>query len=397
MKIKFLSMGMIFIMIMTLTGCGTAGNYDRTGKKSVASGEYEKAAESFAAAVKTNPNRADYYIDYGLSLIALGKYKDAVVQFDLAYMDKDMLVIKENNKKALRGKGIAYYNLLQYDDAIKEFKQALKIDELSELDMDILYYMADSLYTIGSYGKAIKAYTSILEINGKAAIAYNKRAFCYKALGEYEKSLADYDKAISLEPKNYEFYFGKYYLMSENKDEEGALGVLQNAASIKTVTSEDEYNLAKIHYFQDVYETALPELSKSYANGFNEAYYYIGEIYRSQKDYTKAIYYYDIYIKSKMMTTPYVYNQIAFCMMKTDQYEDALKNLEQGLAYNDAGTIRILMKNEIIAYEYLGRYEDAKLKIEAYLKNYPKDTQAIREAEYIGTRIVKLADSISVE
>lgn len=393
MEKKLLSLGMIFVMMMTLAGCGTAGNYDRDGKKSFASGEYDKAAESFAAAVKTNPNRADYYIDYGLALIALGKYEQAIEQFDLAYMDKDMLVIKENNKKALRGKGIAYYSLLQYEDAIEEFKQALKIDELSDLDMDILYYMAESLYTIGSYGKAIKAYTSVLSINNKAVIAYNKRAFCYKALGEYEKSLADYDKAISLAPKNYDLYFNKYYLLSDNQDETGALGVLQEAASIKAVTKEDEYNLAKIHYFQDNYEIALSELSVGYANGFSEASYYIGEIYRNQKDYSKAIYYYDIYIDSGMVTTPNVYNQIAYCMLKTDQYEDALQYLEQGLEYNDANTMRILTKNVIIAYEKLGRYEDAKLKIEEYLKSYPKDSQAIREAEFIDTRIVKLADT----
>jgi len=380
-------MGIFFIMIAMIAGCGTAGNYDRNGKISFTNGDYEKAAASFAAAVKANPNRADYYIDYGMSLIALGKYDEALAQFDLAYVDKDMLIIRENNKRALRGKGIAYYHMLQYDKAIKVFKSALKIDELTDLDMDILYYMADSLYTTGSYKEAAVSYSSILAKDKKAAIAYSKRALCYQKLGEYDKSSADYDSAISLEPDNYEYYFGKYYLMAENKNEAGALEVLKKAEAIKAATSEDQYNLAKLHYFEGDYDTALSELSEGYTNGFVEAYYYIGEIYRIQKDYAKAIYYYQAYIDGKTVTSPNVYNQIAVCMLKKDQGKDALEYLEQGLAYNDAGTMQVLKKNEIIIYEKMGKYKDAKQKLEEYLKNYPKDSLAAREAEFIASRV----------
>ncbi len=393
MRKQLFSIAIFLIMITILSGCSKAGNYYSDGKSNFRSGNYEMAAECFNKAIATNPNRADYYINYGLSLIKLGKYNDALHQFGLAYMNKDMLIIKQNNKRALRGEGIAYYHMLQYEQAIEQFRLALEIDELSALDMDILYYMANSLHIIGSYEEAIVAYSDIIEMDSKNASAYSKRACSYKYLGDYEKSLEDYESAISLEPKNFEHYFGEYYLRAENGDDTGAFGILAKAEAIAEVTSEDSYNVAKVHFLQGDYETALSELSEGYAGGFTEAYYYIGEIYRIQKDYEKAAYYYDIYINRGELSSSNVFNQIAICRMKLGNYEDALNYLEQGLSYNYAGTLQVLKKNEIIVYEYLGRYEEAKEKMDEYLISYPEDSDASREMQFIETRITTLVDA----
>lgn len=388
MKKQILTAGVMLIMVAALSGCGKAGSYYSDGSNNFKSGNYEKAAECFQSAIAANPNRADYYIDYGMTLIAMGKYQDALDQLDRAYMDKDMMVIRQNNKRILRGRGIAYYHMLQTEKAIEQFKLALEIDELSYLDMDILYYMADSLQTIGSYEEAVKAYTDILYIDNKNAAAYGKRACSYKYLGDYDKSLADYESAIELEPKNYEHYFGKYYLMKANGDESGAASVLSQAEKITVATSEDKYQLAKVHFLQGNYDEALSELSDGYAGGFTEAYYYIGEIYRIQKDYEKAAYYYDIFIDSGEVSSSNVFNQMAICRIKLGDYEAALDYLEQGLAYNYAGTLQVLKKNEIIVYEYLGRYDEAKERMAGYLTSYPEDESAKREAEFINTRVV---------
>lgn len=389
MRKKLLLMMILCSMLAVLSGCNKAASLEKDGKRSFQSGDYEKAASSFAEAIAANPNRAEYYINYGLSLIALGKYDNALKQLEQAYIDKDMLVIRENNKRILRGKGIAYYNQLNYVKAIEEFKMALEIDVLSELNMDILYYMAESFYMVGSYNEAVDAYTKILDKDKKSLIAYSKRANCYRILGDFEKSLEDYNKLIKLEPNNYNHYFGKFYLMSENKDEAGALEVLVKAEAITPNSKEDEYNIAKLHFYKGDFETAISELSESYSNGFMEAYYYIGEIYRLKKDYGKAIYYYEYYIDSGEVTSPNIFNQIAICLLKTDQTKEALDYLEQGILYSNAGILQILKKNEIIAYEKLGNYEAAKQKLEEYLKSYPKDTKALREATFIETRVVK--------
>ena len=385
---KLLSMGICLILVIMLSGCALSGSLYQDGKKSFLDGNYEDAAADFEQAIKANPNRADYYIDYGLTLTKLGRYEEALAEFDKAYVNKDIIIANRNNKRMYRGKGITYYYMLDYIKAIEEFGNALKIRELPDLDQDILHYAGSALMIIGDYEEAVKTYTRLVDLDGKDDIAYDSRAFCYRILGEYEKSLADYDMAIKLKPNGYNHYFGKYSLLMEQGDTAVAAEVLTKASEIEIKTSEDQYNTAKLHYFQGDYETALAEFNDGFANGFQEAYYYIGEIYRIKKDYPKAIYYYETYMGAGKPATSEVYNQIGTCLIKTGQYEEALNYLEQGIAYHQAGVIQTLKRNEIIAYERLGKFDVADEKLADYISQYPKDETVIKESKFIESRLM---------
>lgn len=385
---RLLSIGLCIIMIVMLSGCGQAGDLYQAGKKSFKSGNYEDAAASFAAAVDKNPNRADYYIDYGLALIKLGRYEDALAEFEQAYLSKEIIIAKRNNKRVFRGRGIAYYYMADYEKAIEQFEEALTIKELSNLNQDILRYVGSAQMAVGAYDKAVETYTKLMKNEKDSAAEYNSRALCYRLLGEYEKSREDYDKAISMEPRQYSHYLGKYYLLTESGDTAAAKEVLAEAAAIEAKTGEDEYQLAKVHYYQEEYDKALSELNDGFAHGFVEAYYYIGEIYRIKKDYPKAIYYYENYIKGDNLLSPNAYNQIAVCEMKVGDYEAALNYLEKGLAFHYAGMQKTLLRNEIITYEKLGNYQKAKEKTEEYLSLYPNDEETLKEAAFIDTRLM---------
>ncbi len=389
MRKQLLSIIVLIIIAIFTVGCSSAEHFYKEGKKSFKHGKYEAAAESFDKAIKANPNRAEYHIDYGMTLIALGKYKEALSQFKDVYVSKDMSIIKENNKRALRGSGIAYYDRKEYKKAVKEFDKALNINELSDLNVDILYYKGSSLRIIGSYQEAIDTYTKILTRDKRNALAYADRAFCYQCIGSYKEGLDDYDKAIKLDSDNFEWYFGKYRLLFSQGDEVGANNVLTEAGKIKVKTVEDKYNQAKLHFYQENYEKAVKELEESLSAGFSEAYYYIGEIYRIKKDNKKAVDYYENYIKMGKVLTPNVYNQLAVCLMKQQEYKKAIKFLKKGMEFNHSETLQTFKKNEIIAYEKLGDFDIAKKKLKSYLKNYPKDKNATQEAEFINSRLMK--------
>jgi tetratricopeptide (TPR) repeat protein len=387
MKKKLLSLGICMILVSVLAGCSLSDNLYKDGKKSFVNGNYEEAAAFFQAAIKENPKRADYYIDYGMSLIKLGQFEEAFNVFDKAFVNKNNIVVNRNNKKLYRGKGIAYYHSKDYDKAILEFKKALTINELSQLDVDILYYIGSSLMNIGSYDEAIELYSDLIRRDKKSADAYSSRALCYRNRGDFAQSLEDYDAAIGLEPKNYAHYFGKYYLLTDSGDFAAANEVLLNASKLERKTGADQYNLAKVHFYQGDYELALSELSEGFKNGFTEAYYFIGEIYRIKKDYPKAIYYYDMVLKEGEAVAPNVYNQLAACLIKTGEYKDALRYLEKGIAYHHAQCMQTLKKNEIVAYECMGEFDKAKEKLAEYLAAYPEDQTAEREAQFVETRL----------
>ncbi len=384
---RVLSIGLLFIMIIILTGCSEAGGYYRSGKKYFANGDYEEAVKSFASAIDANPNRAEYYIDYGMALIGLSRYDEAIEQFDRVIIDKGMAIVIGNNKRALRGKGIAHMNMKSYKEAIKYFDDALNIDALSDLDMDILYYKGKALMSNGAYKKATEIYTEIIEQFGEEAQLLIDRAYTYQKTGDYDKGLDDYDKAIALDVNNYQYYFRKFNLLREMGKDTDAHEVLSQAAQIEVKTKADKFNLAKIHFYQGLHDQAFPELSESFANGFIDAYFYIGEIYSYKKDYSTAKYYYEKYIEEGGISTPEVYNQLASCLIKAEEYEQALIYLEDGIGYASNDTMRVLLKNEIIVYEKLGDFEKALTKLRSYITAYPEDKDAIKEKSFVMSRL----------
>lgn len=402
MKKQLLILGMLCTMFLLLTGCSAGGSEYRSARKHFAKGNYEEAAVDFAKSIEQNPNRAEYYIDYGMTLIALEQYEDALKQFDQVYMDKLIPMVQKNNQKVLRGKGITYYFKREYEEAIRQFDAALSIGELSDLNLDILYYKGNALRKLGAYEEAAEVYTEIIEQYSKTAEALSKRAYTWRKTGDFVRSLEDCNLAISMKPNHYEYYFDKYKLMVDMGDMSEATNVLMQASEIGVDSKEDQYNMAKVHFYQGSYEVALTELNESYANGFYEANYYIGEIYSEQKDFSTAIYYYEKYIEEGhslktgrdqgfVSGATAVYHQIAICHMKQGNYSQALKYLEQGIAFEDIETLRPLMKSEIIAYEYMGQYDMALEKLASYMEAYPEDEEARRELLFLDTRQLDLS------
>lgn len=383
---KIISIGLLFAIIFLLSGCSKADSFYNNGRKSFFSGNYEEAAGNFASAINENPNKAEYYIGYGMALIGLSRYDEALGQFDRAIMDKKIEMVLENNKRALRGKGIAYFNMQDYKEAINQFDQALGLNVLSGMDLDILYYKGKALTNIGNYNEAAEIYTEIIDRFGEDAQVYADRAYTYQNTGEYEKGLEDYDKAISLQKDKYEYYFGKYYLLKEMNRKEEAGEVLKQAEGLEVKTKADKFNLAKIHFYQELYDQAFPELSESFANGFTEAYFYIGEIYSQKKDFPTAKYYYEKYIEEGGNPSPQIYNQIASCLIRMGEYDQAISYLEKGISYAHNEDKRFLMKNQIIAYENIGDFENALKKLEDYIASYPMDEDAKMEEVFLKSR-----------
>lgn len=384
---KLISIVLFVVIITVLSGCSKAGGHYNSGRKSFDSGDYEEAARYFELAITENPNRAEYYIDYGMALVGLERYTEALTQFDSIIMDKKITMVLQNNKRALRGKGIAYISMKNHREAINQFDKALAINVLSDLDLDILYYKGNALMNMGNYNEAVNTYTDIIEKFGEEAQVLGERAYTYQKIGEYEKGLDDYDKAITLQKNNYEYYFGKYYLLQEMDKANDAKEVLRQASELEVRTKSDKFNLAKIHFYQGLYDQAFPELSESFADGFSEAYFYIGEIYSIKKDYSTAQYYYEKYIEQGGIIAPSAYNQIASSLIKMEEYEQALSYLEDGISSNQKGAMEVLLKNEIIVYENLGAFDKALTKLQSYIASYPGDEEAKRELAFINSRM----------
>lgn len=381
------------IVILSISGCKkeeSAKDFYKKGVEFFKNGKIEEAVLSLQKAVEKNTEKAEYYIVYGMALIEIGEYKTAQTQFDKVILEKENRIIRENNKQAYRGKGICYFYENEYEKAIEMFQKALEISDLEEVNLDLLLYQADAQTKLGDYEEALKSYNKILEQKKNNADLYGKRAAIEKLLGKYDLAIKDYDKAISMNGNSYDLYFGKYNLLINQGNTSDANEVLKKALSIKTKTDEDYYNVAKIHFYQEDFTTAQTELQTAIENGFTEAWYFIGQIYEIQNDFTQAIASYEKYLEANSeIRSAWIYNHLGVCYMMNEEYAKAAQMIREGIDLNDYEVMKELLYNEVATYEYLGDFNTALKKAEEYLILYPQEEEMRNEISFLKTRVVE--------
>ena len=376
------------VILGGMSGCSlkTAGGYYSDALSYYEDKNYTLAAQNFELAIERNPERAEFYIDYGLMKIETGDYEDALATFDKAILNKDIKMVQENNKRAYRGRGIAYFYMLKYERALEEFNLALEIDELSSLNLDILSYKGSVCEKLGLWKEAVSAYDEILRNADGNADIYTARAYAYLNIGGIQMSRDDYDRALALEPDNINIYLGKYALMKLQNDEIGAAAVLSQAERLPVETAEDRLLYAKIQYYQKD-ESAKELLLDAAEEGSTLAYFYLGEIVREEGDYEQALTYYNAYLESGNIESSALYNQMAVCSMETGDYNRALSYIQQGLLVSTPEQAKTLRHNEVAVYEKQGDFAAAYEKAGEFLEDYPEDERMLREYEFLSTRI----------
>lgn len=387
MRIRFFAAVALGITVLSLGGCGKAEKYYESGLVSAKEADYETALLYFSKALDENPNKAEYYIEQGHAYTALGRYDEARAVLEEAVVEQDLELTRKNNKRAWRAIGITYYEEGNYTEAKTYFEKALAEELLPELSADIRMYLADTLECEGDYAAAIAVYDELLEEQKDYAAGYRARAYMSYVQGDYEKSLADYDEAIALTPGDFDLYFGKYNVLEKLGKASEQAELLRLITTIENPTPEDSYYIAKAQYFGGEYESALVSLASAAENGYDDAHYYIGEIYHSRSAYGEAVYHYKQYIAGDGAKDAAAYNQMAICLMKQEYYTDALEAVRGGQKLSDPLHGKQLLFNEIVILEKTGDYNTAYEKAVNYRSLYPEDTRIRRELEFLATRV----------
>lgn len=374
-------------LVFLLAGCGKAEEHFEKGLASFQAQDYETALLYFSQALDENPNKAEYYIEQGHTYVALDRYEEARSAFEAAIVEHELTLTRKNNKRAWRGIGIAYYEEGRYSEAKEYFAKALEEELLPELTADIRMYLADTLECEGDYAAAIAMYDTLLEEQKDYAAGYRARAYMSYVLGDYEKSLADYDEAIKLTPEDFDLYFGKYNVLEKLGKASEQAELLRVITTIENPSAEDSYYIAKAQYFSGAYESALVSLTEVAENGYDDAHYYIGEIYHSRSAYGEAVYHYKQYIAGSGAKDAAAYNQMGICLMKQTQYADALEAVRAGQKLSDPLHGKQLFFNEVVILEKMGEYNTAYEKALEYRSLYPEDTRIRRELDFLATRV----------
>ncbi len=251
-------------------------------------------------------------------------------------------------QQALKEQGMELQMAGNYREAIEKYEKALSLADMEAgaEEIDLAYYKASAQYQSGDLTAAIDTYSAILALE-RSEESYLGRGMLYLAAGETEKAQADLQKALE-----------------QTKD-------LLVKGIIYSVT--DETVKAK-----ECFE-------KAYEDGDSRGLFYLANIYEKAGDEEYAMILLEKYINSGTAGAE-GYLSVAKKYFDTGAYEDALEQVQAGIALGDSGVMKNLLQEEIACYEKLGNFAGAKEKAENYLELYPDDTMIQREYEFLKSR-----------
>lgn len=389
---RFVSILSLMMLGLLLVACGkdkmTVEGENEKGLGYYDSGDYETAREYFERALSLEPRNKEVLNNYGMALIQLKENDLALEQFDA--------VINENttsrkgqklNKFAYRGKGIAYLQKLEFQNALDCFVAALAISADSDWNVDIMYYKANAQECLGDTDTAIETYGMVLEMDPGNVLALLARANLYREKSDFSRAISDYEAVLSKDKDNYSAYIGLYTSYRDQGEEEKAVKALDSASRLKIDNNEDKYLLGQVHFYQGNFTSAKIEMQNAVENGFTEANFFLAEIAMAEEQYEQAIEYYDIYRASIITTSPTVCNQEAVCYLALFDYDNAQEMINLGLSFGASAARQQLLRNQIAVYEGRYDFQAAYDAFQTYIVEYPYDDEAIEEYKFVKKRL----------
>lgn len=319
-------------------------------------------------------------IDRGMKLIEQLDYAGALECFESA------IVYEEDEQLLYRGMGLAYMGMGEYAQAAELFLQSISYAQgnVTDLEFDTNYYLAAAYYKQGLYDAAEQVYSAIITLREKETDAYFLRACTLLKKNAYEAAIVDFEKSFSLEPDNLELVTDAYIEMqAAGFSEEGKL-YLQKFMSEKEKKLTDSQKGTLYYYLED-YANARVYLDGALNQGNAEVSLILGKTYEKLGDMNYASVVYQTYLEGNPPSAA-IYNSLGACLMEQKKYEEALNAFSFGIDMGDSAYLQNLKYNQIIAYEYLRKFSEAKSAMEIYLMNYPDDAKAKREYEFLKTR-----------
>lgn len=134
---------------------------------------------------------------------------------------------------------------------------------------------------------------------------------------------------------------------------------------------------------REKFETAIEK-----EKNLGEAYLGLGICSWEAEDYEAAKKHLGLALENGAKESGTLYHLLGQCEMEMECPEKAVYYFEQGQTFSDVSSElkQEMAFNEIVAYEALKMYDEAKTKLEIYVSNYPDDAAAVKELEFLNTQ-----------
>ncbi|HEY9677783.1 MAG TPA: tetratricopeptide repeat protein [Drouetiella sp.] len=265
-------------------------------------GNYAKANDAYARALKANPHDLNAMVGYGMALCKQFKVEGADQQFDKA-LAKD-----PSNPGALAGKALNDLNKLQSSsNTVRKSKDQI-------LDEAMNYAQ-----------KALEADTRIPE-------AHYALGMVYKEQGKLNDAAGEFNKAIKLDAKYSDGYTGLGMVQLAQNNPKGAESTFRQAVKVNTGDYSAHYGLGQALLNQGKIDAALKELNTAQYQFPNSwpVRLALGKAYESQGNTVAAVSNYQASIAIKPENTA-AYLGIANIREARGDIELSISELRSGL------------------------------------------------------------------
>lgn len=293
--------------------------------------------------------------------------------------------VAEDAQQIARGRGIAYLGLASYKEAIEQFLLALSYSDefVDNFDFDTNYYLATAYFKNGQSEEAEKVYSAILALRDDRD-AHFLRGISLLEQDKLSEAKADFDIALSRDASDYDMRIEVAKVLEERGYDTDAKAYLQ-AALGNNEKKISAYEKGRLSYYMGDYEAARNYLESGKGSKDADTILLLGQTYEKLGDYNYAASIYSNYLTQNPGDV-IIYNRLGMCKLQSGDARSALDFFEQALALEDPSMTQTLKFNQIVAYEYLGEFDQAAVLMKNYLQIYPDDKDAVREYEFLKSR-----------
>lgn len=155
-------------------------------------GKYQESADACATEIQANPKNVESHVVLGWSLLALGKYDDAISWAtkgrELSKYDPRLIEIQGEGK----------YNLGSNDESLKLFQDYISYAPNGSRIAPTYYYMGEIYLRLGKFRHADMAFSSAVKLDDSNAQWWSRLGYAREMAKDYRYSLEAYNKAIAL-------------------------------------------------------------------------------------------------------------------------------------------------------------------------------------------------------
>lgn len=157
-----------------------------------------KGIQDYTVFLKSNPAfRPTFLKTRALVFSQTGKLKEAIADYT------ELIKIEPKSVEYLEKRGDAYFDSLDFANAIKDYETYLKSPKSEATQKFTLSKLASAYFRKNDFQKSVEIYSQIINIEPKDVRTLFMRAWCYKNLSQKEKALTDLQKISEISPNYY--------------------------------------------------------------------------------------------------------------------------------------------------------------------------------------------------